>query len=108
MTPAKHERDALADRQAFAGSAMFDRLFDEGMALVQETACYLDGRGRKEGQALPQTASMLYPGERMRVITRLMRVASWLLVQRAVQEGEMSVADASGERYRLGSRDICL
>jgi regulator of CtrA degradation len=91
----------------FVGSAMFSRTFDEGMALVEETARYLDGRGRQESTDLPRRAAMLYAGESMRVTTRLMQAASWLLVQRAVHEGEMSAADASSERYRLGSKEIC-
>jgi regulator of CtrA degradation len=44
----------------------------------------------------------------MRVTTRLMQAASWLLIQRAVREGEMRAEDAAGERYRLGSKEICL
>src|SRR5262249_59962819 len=47
-------------------------------------------------------------GESMRGTTRLMQAASWLLIQRAVQEGDMTVEDASAERYRLGGREICL
>ena len=94
--------------QDFVASAVFDRTFDEGMALVEETARYLDGRGREEARALPRKASMLYAGESMRVTTRLMQAASWLLVQRAVRDGEMDADTASAERYRLGSREICL
>jgi regulator of CtrA degradation len=30
-----------------------------------------------------------------------MQIASWLLVQRAVREGDMPVAEATQERYRL-------
>lgn len=44
----------------------------------------------------------------MRVTTRLMQAASWLLIQRAVRDGEMCAEDAAGERYRLGSKEICL
>ncbi|HSZ12028.1 MAG TPA: DUF1465 family protein [Rhizomicrobium sp.] len=95
------------DLNEFVGSAMFSRTFDEGMALVEETARYLDGRGRQEASDLPRRGAMLYAGESMRVTTRLMQAASWLLVQRAVHEGEMSVADASSDRYRLGSKEIC-
>jgi regulator of CtrA degradation len=36
-----------------------------------------------------------------------MQAASWLLVQRAVHEGEMNVDDAAKERYRLGSKELC-
>src|ERR1700690_4113055 len=92
----------------FTDSAMFDRTFDEGMALVEETARYLDGKGREEARGLPRKAAMLYAGESMRVTTRLMQAASWLLVQRAVHDGDMEAGAASQDRYRLGSKEICL
>ena len=94
--------------QNFTGSALFDRTFDEGMSLVEETAKYLDGRGRQESRDLPRKTALLYAGESMRVTTRLMQAASWLLVQRAVHEGDMAPEDARDERYRLGSKEICL
>jgi len=94
--------------QSFTGSALFEKTFDEGMALVEETARYLDGKGREESRDLPRKAALLYAGESMRVTTRLMQAASWLLVQRAVHEGEMEPEIAAGERYRLGSKEICL
>lgn len=93
--------------QSFTGSALFQRTFDEGMALVEETARYLDGPGREEQRHLPRKTAMLYAGESMRVTTRLMQAASWLLVQRAVHEGDMKVEDAQSDRYRLGSKEIC-
>jgi regulator of CtrA degradation len=102
------ENDSFRDLQTFTGSALFDRTFAEGMSLVEETARYLDGRGREESRALPRKAAVLYAGESMRVTTRLMQAASWLLVQRAVHEGDMRAEDAARERYRLGSKEICL
>ena len=96
------------DRAVFTDSAMFDKTFDEGMALVEETARYLDGKGREEARVLPRKAAMLYAGESMRVTTRLMQAASWLLVQRAVRDGDMERDDALSDRYRLGSREFCL
>jgi regulator of CtrA degradation len=93
---------------AFTDGAMFDKTFDEGMALVEVTARYLDGKGREEARNLPRKAAMLYAGESMRVTTRLMQAASWLLVQRAVRDGDMERTDAMNDRYRLGSREICL
>ena len=101
-----HEQDLSL--QSFTGSALFERTFEEGMSLVEETARYLDGRGRTESRDLPRQAAMLYAGESMRVTTRLMQAASWLLVQRAVHEGDMRPEDAAGDRYRLGSKEICL
>ena len=75
---------------------MFDHTFDEGMALVEETARYLDGQGREEARVLPRKAAMLYAGESMRVTTRLMQAASWLLVQRAVRDGDMERDERCG------------
>ena len=108
MNPSNGENDSFRDLQTFTGSALFDRTFAEGMSLVEETARYLDGRGREESRALPRKAAVLYAGESMRVTTRLMQAASWLLVQRAVHEGDMRAEDAARERYRLGSKEICL
>ncbi|HEX4160523.1 MAG TPA: DUF1465 family protein [Rhizomicrobium sp.] len=93
--------------QSFVDSALFERTFDEGMSLVEETARYLDGRGREESRELPRHAALLYASESMRVTTRLMQAASWLLIQRAVREGEIRAEDAASERYRLGSKEIC-
>ena len=53
--------------------------------------------GREESRGLPRKAAMLYAGESMRVTTRLMQAASWLLVQRAVHDGDME-ADAAAQR----------
>jgi len=86
----------------FAKSELFDRTFQEGMALVEETAAYLDGPGRQESKALDRRNALGYASESMRLTTRLMQVASWLLVQRAVREGEMDPAKACDARYRLG------
>ena len=93
--------------QSFTGSSLFQHTFDEGMSLVEETARYLDGPGREEQRHLPRKTAMLYAGESMRVTTRLMQAASWLLVQRAVHEGDMKLEDAQSDRYRLGSKEIC-
>jgi regulator of CtrA degradation len=104
------EEDAVRGMtlQSFMASALFERTFEEGMGLVEECARYLDGRGRDESRGLSRKAALLYAGESMRVTTRLMQAASWLLVQRAVQEGDMSAEDAASDRYRLGAREICM
>ena len=95
--------------QTFTGSALFERTFDEGMSLVEETARYLDGRGRQESRDLPRKEALLYAGESMRVTTRLMQAASWLLIQRAVHDGDMPIEDAAGEvraLVRVGDGDV--
>lgn len=83
------------------GSSNFTSLFREGMALVEETAAYLDGDGRTESRRLGRPESIAYATESMRLTTRLMQVASWLLVQRAVNEGEMSADQARDEKRKV-------
>lgn len=88
----------------FARSEVFERTFKEGMGLVEETAAYLDGPGRAASKKLQRNAALAYAGESMRLTTRLMQVASWLLVQRALREGDMSLAEACDMKYRFTHR----
>ena len=92
--------------QDFARSELFERTFQEGMELVEETAAYLDGEGRQESKLLSRSGALAYAGESMRLTTRLMQVASWLLVQRAVREGDMPPSAACEERYRLSETNV--
>src|SRR6516162_11383540 len=93
--------------QDFASSELFDRTFREGMELVEITAAYLDGEGRRDSKLLSRSGALAYAGESMRLTTRLMQVASWLLVQRAVREGDMDPREACLPRYRIGARSVC-
>ena len=77
------------------------------MELVEETAAYLDGAGRQESKLLSRNAALAYASESMRLTTRLMQVASWLLVQRAVREGDMEAEAACEDRYRLAAEEVC-
>ena len=87
--------------QDFARSELFDRTFEEGMQLVEETAAYLDGDGRAEAKALDRSVSLTYATESMRLTTRLMQLASWLLLHRAVKEGEMTLSQANREKTKV-------
>ena len=87
--------------KTFVQSDAFRALFREGMTLVEETAAYLDGPGRAESHKLDRQASLTYASESMRLTTRLMQIASWLLVQRAVAEGEITAGQALQEKNRV-------
>jgi regulator of CtrA degradation len=71
------------------------------MGLVEETAAYLDGPGRQDAKKLDRAAALAYATESMRLTTRLMQLASWLLLHRAVNEGEMSLAQANKEKRKV-------
>lgn len=87
--------------ERFQASEQFDQVFREGMQLVEQTAAYLDGPGRREAKSLQPPASVLYATESMRLTTRLLDLASWLLIRRALKEGEITVEEARKKRQRL-------
>ncbi len=97
----RDEQDWVSFGQSFLNSEGFRTLFREGMALVEETAAYLDGQGREESRQAPREATLAYASESMRLTTRLMQIASWLLVQRAVAEGEITAGQAQEEKRRV-------
>ncbi|MCO4317645.1 DUF1465 family protein [Phyllobacterium sp. 21LDTY02-6] len=89
----------LADRMV--RSEGFNLLYDEGMNLVEEAAAYLDGEGREAARSMSRTAATLYAAESMRLTTRLMQVASWLLLQRASRSGEMTLEQVLSEKAKV-------
>jgi regulator of CtrA degradation len=90
----------------FQSTDQFDRVFKEGMGLVEETANYLDGDGRLDCRVLDRTATIAYATESMRLTTRLMQLASWLLLQRAVASGDVAEHEAAKEKARVNLSEI--
>jgi regulator of CtrA degradation len=99
--PDKSVNEAVSFGERLAGSQVFTDLFRDGMTLVEETASYLDGPGRQESKRLQRSSALAYATESMRLTTRLMQLASWLLLHRAVKEGEMSLAQANKEKAKV-------
>jgi regulator of CtrA degradation len=91
----------VAFGERLAASQAFSALFRDGMKLVEQTAAYLDGPGRQQSKKLGRATALSYATESMRLTTRLMQLASWLLLHRAVNEGEMSLAQANKEKTRV-------
>lgn len=89
----------LAERRVFSHS--FKPLYSEGMGLVEQAAEYLDGEGRAEARKLSRIGATLYAAESMRLTTRLMQIASWLLLQRAANSGEMTRDQVASEKSKV-------
>lgn len=85
----------------FQSSGQFDHIFKEGMTLVERTAAYLNGPGRAEAKSLAGPVSVLYATESMRLTTRLLDLASWLLIRRSLKEGEITEEEAAKKRRRV-------
>src|SRR4029434_8601465 len=97
----KSVKDLVSFGERLAASQAFADLFRDGMALVEMTAAYLDAPGRHESKKLERNAALAYATESMRLTTRLMQLASWLLLHRAVKEGEMTLAQANKEKTKV-------
>ncbi|MHA7858679.1 MAG: DUF1465 family protein [Henriciella sp.] len=93
---------------SFTDGKVFEKVFVDGMALVEETASYLDGPGRKLSSSLPREASLTYAAWSMELTTRLMQAASWLVMQKAVRDGDMHPNDAMQSKYRISREDPAL
>lgn len=79
----------------------FMGLFREGMGLVEDTANYLDGDGRRDSRVLKPFVSLAYATESMRLTTRLTQMATWLLARRAELNGEEVPPGAHGHASLL-------
>jgi regulator of CtrA degradation len=97
----QHNPGTVSIAERIVASEAFKTLFREGMALVEDTAAYLDGPGRLESRALERNAALSYASESMRLTTRLMQLTSWLLLQRAVNEGELTREEADREHRKV-------
>ena len=97
----RNDNPAVALGPRIVASGGFSALYKEGMALIEDVAAYLDGDGRTESRGLTRETSFTYATESMRLTTRLMQIASWLLLQRAVNEGEITVENARVEKEKV-------
>ncbi len=101
MTDTEPKSAAVALGPRIVASGGFVGLYREGMVLIEEVAAYLDGDGRFESRSLGREAAFVYATESMRLTTRLMQLASWLLLQRAVNEGEITAENARAEKEKV-------
>jgi regulator of CtrA degradation len=94
-------KEPISFGRVYARSETFRSLFQDGMTLVEETAAYLDGEGRVAAKDLGRPSSIVYATESMRLTTRLMQLASWLLLHRSVNEGDMTIDQAAEEKRKI-------
>ncbi|MGE5502781.1 MAG: DUF1465 family protein [Actinomycetota bacterium] len=89
-------------------AAYFRRTYDETMDLMVEARNYMAHVERRERERAGAVAGLRMSCEAMRVTSRLTQVMAWLMMRRAVHEGELSAEQALEEPYRLSGADVCL
>lgn len=101
MGPVHENGTPVSLAEHFTRSQKFRDLFAYGMDLVEQTANFLDTEGREASRELNAKGQALYGTESMRLTTRLMQLASWLLLQRAVADGELTYDQAVSEKKNV-------
>lgn len=81
---------------------LVDTLYSEALLLADEARTYFDENGRAEQKALDPFARVGFACESLKVTTRIMHIVAWLLTQRAVESGELSMPDGRRPERRLG------
>ncbi len=89
-------------------TAFFSKTYDEALALTVEARDYFLHLGPAEVRELGPAAGLDYCRESSRLTTQLTQVMAWLLAQRAVYMGEMTMQEARSEAHRLSASERCL
>ncbi|WP_033920036.1 DUF1465 family protein [Sphingomonas sp. 37zxx] len=81
---------------------LIDSLYVEAMVLADEARDYFDEGGRQDREGLDPLTRVSFSCESLKITTRLMHIIAWLLTQRAVAAGELTLRDALDRSRRLG------
>ena len=87
--------------------AVYNRTYDETVDLMVEARDYLAQMGVVDRYLRSPTDGLRVSCEAMRVTSRLAQVLAWLMYQRAVQTGELTLDAALDESHSLSDRDVC-
>ena len=79
----------------YADWAKLMEVYSQAISLVEETADYLSNEGEQEKEQLPPLALTAFMSESMRLTTRLTTMMSWLMLQRAVADEEITADEAA-------------
>lgn len=88
--------------------AFLNKTYDDAMALVIESRNYIAYRQALDERDLEPPIRLQISLETMRVTARLTQVMAWLLVQKAVDGGELTREQAMVEALALSGEAICL
>lgn len=88
--------------------SFIERTYAETFRLLEEALEYNSLGWKEDVNSLPHMESMQFTGEKMRLTTRLSEIMAWLLVQKALAGGEITLEQAQSEPCHLSSEDVCV
>ncbi len=86
----------------------FNGPYDETMSLLIEARNYIAYHEAVDSRRLQPQVRLQVSYESMRVTSRLTQAMAWLLAQKAVHAGELTIAQAASDDYALSGGDICI
>jgi regulator of CtrA degradation len=91
-----------------AETTVFNRTYDETLDLIVEARNYLTYVRPHFRSGKTAMHDLRTNCEALRVTSRLTQVMAWLMIQRALSEGEISASEACAEKNRLSGHAVCL
>lgn len=88
-------------------AAFFNGPYDEAMTLLVESRNYVAYLSESDQQRLPPGARLQASFESMRLTSRLTQVMAWLLAQKALHAGEITLTELASERFALSGEKVC-
>ena len=88
--------------------AFLRKTYDETRDLLTEARNYIALQCPAETKGLTASARLLVSQESLRVTARLTQAMAWLLAQRAVGSGEISLERALSTEFALSGQSVCL
>lgn len=87
---------------------VFTKTYDEAFALIVEARNYMRHMEPRERRSAAGSDGLKFSCEALRVTSRLTQVMAWLMMQRAVQDGEVSLDEALRDDNLLSGQEVCL
>lgn len=88
-------------------AAFFSGPYDEAMTLLVESRNYVAYLSDADQQRMAPGARLQVSFESMRLTSRMTQVMAWLLAQKALHAGEITLSELASERFALGGEKIC-
>ena len=85
----------------------YNRTCDEALDLTVEARDYVADGHSVDRECAAFGERGYFDCEALRMTTRLSQVMAWLMVQRAVHKGKISIGDAREVVHQLGGQEVC-
>lgn len=99
----------MAEPRHAGGPVTFmNRTYDEAIQLLIDAREWLIRAEPEERDRLGSADRLSMTLEATRMTTQITQVVAWLMVQKAVAQGELAWSEATRPEHRLGGRSVCL